>query len=640
MSLIKNILSTGTSRKPTGAMALALSIFGFGVAIFQIWANTLSALSSYQHGVIFFSMTLVIIFLTVGATPNSSNEKVPLLDLLLALGAIVAGIYMVLNMNYYVDRLPIVDRLKTIDIIVGTFYLITTFEVTRRLLGWGLTFLMLFFLVYLLGGHLLTGTFSHRYLSPVSVLDQLVFTLNGIYSQPMTVAATYAFIFVLFGTVLNASGAADFFFDLAAALTGKQRGGPAKMAVVSSALYGTISGSPVSDVLTTASFTVPLMKKTAYDPVYAGALEAVASTGGSILPPVMGTAVFIMVEITGIKYLDIALAAMLPALLYYTGVFMQAHFYSVRYNIAGISGMDIPRLTDVMRTKGQYMIPIIVLVWMLIAHYTPIYSAIWAMISAIAVSWVRKETRMGPRKIFETLAIGSTRLAALTAVCAAAGVIIGGIMVTSLGGKVISLILSVGDGNIFISLLLTALVCIILGMGMPTPSAYVITAVLAAPALIELGVSALAAHLFIVYYAVISGLTPPVAVTAYSAASIAEADPLKIAFKSCKIGILAFIMPYFFVYSPALLLKGSVIEVIMAFAFGFIGVILLAAGLEGWLFRATTVWQRVLLFVSGLLLIFPGLKTDLIGIGLAVTVILFQKYGKDFGVAKFENPPA
>lgn len=636
MSLIKNILSTGTSRKPTGIMAIAISIFAFGIAIFQIWANTLGTLIPFQHGVIFFSMTLVVIFLTVGATPNSSKEKVPLLDLLLALGSLVAGIYMIINMDTYVNRLPVVDPLTTLDIIVGTFYVLATVEVTRRLLGWGLTSLVLLFLAFLLGGHLLTGNFSHRYLSPVIVLDQLAFTVNGIYSQPMTVAATYAFIFVLFGTVLNASGAADFFFDLAAALTGKQRGGPAKMAVVSSALYGTMSGSPVSDVLTTGSFTVPLMKRAGYDPVYAGALEAVASTGGSILPPVMGSAVFIMAEITGIKYFDIAVAAMLPAILYYIGVYMQAHFYSVRHNITGISGMEIPRLVDVFRTKGQYMIPIILLVGLLIARYTPIYAAILAMVSAIAVSWVRKETRMGPRKIFETLSEGATRLASLTAVSAAAGIIIGGIMVTSIGGKVISLILSLGQQSIFISLVLTALVCLILGMGMPTPSAYVITAILAAPALITLGVSTLAAHLFIVYYAVISGLTPPVAVTAYSAATIAEADPIKIAIKSVKLGIIAFVLPFFFVYQPALLLQGSAIDVIMAFISGVIGVVIMAAGSEGWFIRATTLWQRVLLFIGGFLLIYPGFKTDLIGISFVVIVLIFQT-GRGFGVAKVEN---
>ena len=455
--------------------------------------------------------------------------------------------------------------------------------------------------------------FGHGYISYEHFPDIMIFTTDGLFGTPLRVAATYVLLFVLFGTFLANAGGGEFFNNLAASVAGARVGGPAKIAVVSSGLYGTISGSPTSDVVTTGSITIPMMKKIGYPATVAGAVEVAASTGGSILPPVMGSAAFIMAEYTGIPYLEIVVASTIPAMLYYFSVYSQVHYTSVRLGLKGLDKSAVPPLSETMKNGGLFLVPLAAIVWALFEGYSPTFVALFGAVAVIGISFIRKQTRLSPKRVLESLAETGKRLAPVVGACTAAGFVIGGITMTGLAAKLSALVFLMTGNLVWLTLIVAAIMTIILGMGMPTVSSYILAAVLIGPLLIKLGIPEMAAHLFLLYYAVLSAITPPVAVAAFAAASIANDNPMKISFKGVQFAVGAFLLPFFFVLDPALLGEGSVLEVIWATVRAVLAFALISVASAGCFMSPLKAHQRLIAFTTVIPLLAPHLGYQTLG---------------------------
>ena len=594
-----------------------------GLSLFQLTVTYVLPLNPLLHYATFVALVCALIFLgRPVAVSGPAPRGVPgrWVAWAWAVPTLAAGAYFLAHFEAITMRWPLVDALSVLDVACGVIFLAAVFEATRRTVGWALVAVMGVSLAYALFGHLAPGLFYHRPLSPTEVIDHLVFTGNGLFGAPVAVAATYVYVFVLFGTALEVSGGGDFLFRAATALTRRARGGTAKVAVISSAIYGSITGSPTANVMTTGLFTIPMMKRTGIRAEVAAAIESVASTGGALLPPVMGSAAFLMAELTGIDYLDILVAALVPALLFYAGLLAQVHFIAVRDGLEPEAGERTPAL-QLLRQGGHHLLPLVALVTILMTGGAPMTAAGLAMTLTVVLSWRNRDSRIGPAKLMVILESSARRSLLVTAACAAAGVVVGNIVTTGLGGKISSLIFAYAGGSLLPALVATMVVCIVLGMGMPVPSAYIVTAVLAAPPLRLLGLSTMSANLFILYFATLSAITPPVAVAAYAASGIAEASPTRTALHALRLGIIAFVIPYFFVYRPALLLTGSVPSIVVAVLLSGCGVLLVAGALEGFVRAPLRPWERVVMAVAGLALISPGTVTDVVGLLLAVTAL-------------------
>lgn len=582
---------------------------------FEVWAITLAAVDPWIHRVVFLAFILPMIFLG----DKSVREDGDLLNIVLSVVTVASCIYLLIEGDRFITRWPMVSPLSITDILVGLLIMATTLWLTWKIFGWILTAIVAFFVAYSFLGPFLPGLLYHQGMSLKGFIDQNVYTISGLMGLPLGVATTYIFAFVTFGSFFHAAGGGDFIFRLANAIAGRAVGGPAKVAIVASGLYGMISGSAVSDAATTGSFTIPMMKRMGFSPTFAAAVEAVASTGGGVLPPVMGSVAFLMAEFTGIPYVRIAAASAIPALLYYVGLYWQVHYHSVRLGV-GRTHDSIPAesLGTLFRSSSQYLLPLIVLIWLLVVGMPPELTAVISSGVAILVSWTKRETRMGPRKILEAIVTCSQRVAGVGCVCAAAGLVIGGVTFTGLGGKMLSLILTISSGSLLIALVTTAVVTVVIGMGIPVVPAYAITSVLAAPALKELGLSVMIAHLFVLYFANMSAITPPIAVAAYVTAGLAEADPTRVGFLSMRLGFVTFIVPFLFAFQQVLTLQGPLLDLCLAVPTAFLGVWAMAKGIEGWPTAPGRgrQWQRVPLFVGGLLLIYPGIVTDTVAVVL------------------------
>jgi TRAP transporter 4TM/12TM fusion protein len=443
---------------------------------------------------------------------------------------------------------------------------------------------------------------------------------------PARVAATYAFMFVMFGVVLYYAKGADFFFDLAAAISGGRPGGPAKVAVVSSGMFGMVSGSPTADVVTTGSVTIPAMKRLGYGGAVAGAVETSASTGGSLMPPVMGSAAFLMAEYTGIPYRDIAVAALLPALLYYVCVYSQVHFRAVRLKLAGLDPAEIPSLAGSLRKGAVFFVPLTVLTVALLYGYTATMVAIFGAIAVIVVSWFRRDTRLGPVELWHALAETTFRMVPVAGATAAAGLVIAGITMTGLAAKFAHVVYAITDANQFLALAVGGALTLILGCGMPTPSAYILAAVLMGPLMNQLGIGVLAGQMFLLYFAVMSAITPPVAVAAYAAASIAEDNPMTIAMHAVKLSLAAFVVPFVFVFGPELLWQGPLWRTVVTFGTAAVALVLLAAAIERYANWSDAWWARVLLAAGALCMITPNMMLTAIGALIAMATIVGNRF--------------
>jgi TRAP transporter 4TM/12TM fusion protein len=562
---------------------------------------------------IFLGVVLAISFLTVNGNPARPRRGTPFGWAAAALSLAIAA-YFIARQPYYEHRLPMIDELSFGDQAAGVLAILLILEATRRVIGVTLVVVVLLFLAYGVLGQYIQGPFYHRALSLQEMLDQLVFTTNGVFGSALHVAAFLVFVFVIFGATLDRCGGGDFFFDLANSLVGRQAGGPAKVAVVSSGLYGSISGSPTADVVTTGAFTIPMMIRTGLTPVYAGAVEATASTGGALLPPVMGTAAFLMSDFTGIPYGSIVVAAVAPALLYYLSIFLAVHGHARVSKLAPSATADTPGLLSVLQRDWYYFVPIALLVWFVLEYDRPVFSAALALASLVPIALWRKPSLLRlAQTVFDAFDDALRRMTGIGVACAVAGLVVGTLAMTDLTGKISSLLFTLAHGNEVFTLFTATVVVIVLGMGMPTPAVYALSAVLAAPALIALGVPLLPAHLFIVYFASMSAITPPVAVAAFAASTIARANPMSIGLVCCRLAMVAFIIPFVFIYHPGLLLMGDAKTISVSLAGGVLAVVALVAGTEGYMFMPLAAPWRIFFGVAGTLLITTQKLPVLIG---------------------------
>lgn len=626
--MISLFFDTGARRTPEGAVGHLVKAFAAGTAVWTVYAAAFSRADSLTLIMTFLSLMLVLTFVMTGARANSDRDRIPPFDWIMAFLSGVTGIYFVSQADIIAQRITLLDPLSTYDVVFASLILGLTIEAMRRTVGVGLTLIVLVFLAYNLFGDRFDGVLGHGLITYEHFLDITIFTTDGLFGVPLRVAATYAFLFVFFGTTLAKAGGSAFFFNIASYLTGRSPGGPAKIAVISSGLYGTISGSPTSDVVTTGAITIPMMKRMGYKATFAGAVEVAASTGGSLLPPVMGAAAFIMAEYTGIDYIDIAFAALIPALLYYVPIYLQVHLRAKRENLAPVDRSQIPTLGVTLREGGLFVVPLVAITWALVEGYTPTYAAVYGVVAVFAVSLFRKSTRLGPLQIYEILAETSLRTVPVAGACAAAGLVIGGITMTGLASKFSTLVFLLSGADLFSSLVIAATLTTLLGMGMPTPSAYILAAVLISPVMRALGVEDLPGHLFLLYFAVMSALTPPVAVAAYAASAIADANPLKIAAQSVRIAIGAFLIPFCFVYNHGLLMQGSLWEIVFTTASAVSGLVMIAIAAEGY-WKAHIHWFiRLIYAVSGLLFLAAGYFTVALALtALAAGTILLRFQG-------------
>lgn len=618
-----SLLTTGIRRDLGGPLgSFFVKPLGALIALGIVCTTTVFIVDLFAMTIVFLGLMLGMVFLSTGATAQSDRHRLPVGDLLLALASFSISAYFLHHNQRIITRITLLDELSTWDIVSGTSLLLITLEATRRTVGVGITLVVLVFLAYNLWGDHFSGVLGHGVIDYDHFLDIMVFTTDGIFGVPVRVALTYVFLFGLFGTFLSRTGGGDFFFDLAAALSGESPGGAAKIAVTSSGLYGTISGSPTADVVTTGSITIPMMKRLGYSGALAGGIEVAACTGGSILPPVMGSAAFIMAEFTGIPYAKIALAALVPALLYYACVYLQVHLRSLKLGLRGLDESRIPKLGVTLREGGLFAVPLAALVIALLLGYSPVYVAIAGTLALIAVAMSRARTRLGVRAVYETLAETSLRVVPVVAACAAAGMVVAGLSMTGFGAKVVGLIFLIAGDHLFPALLVAALITILLGMGMPTPSVYILAAVLVAPALTKLGATPMAVNLFLVYFASLSAMTPPVAVASFAAAPIADANPVSISLNAVRIAITAFFVPFAFVFSGDLLLDGEPWSVLLGCAAATAAVVFLCAGAEGYWRKPLTWRSRLVLFVAGLGLLTPwnGARAAALAVGILVLV--------------------
>jgi len=615
LNAVESMLSMGARRTPGGWLGRILPYYCVAVAVWVVYSTIFAIIDVWVMAAIFLCATYGVLFLVVAPLPGSQTTRIPWHDWLLSALSLAAGGYFALNGGEIAQRISLLDPLDDAQLLFGTILFVTTLEATRRTTGLGLTLIVAVFTAYNLFGHHLGGALGHGLITYEHFLDINIFTTEGVLGLPVRVAATYAFLFVLFGTLLSRCGGGDFFFNFSAALTGRRVGGPAKVAVVSSGFYGMISGSPTSDVVTTGSVTIPMMKRMGYKPHFAGAVETAASAGGALLPPVMGSAAFIMAEYSGIPYREIVIAAIVPALLYYMTVYVQVHLRSQRL---GLSGMEqVPSLRESLRGGGIFLVPLAALTAALLSGYSPQLVAVLGALSVVLVSLVSPRHRMGFGQYFRALGETTLRIVPVAGACAAAGLVIGGLSMTGLAGKISLLVLSTTGASLFWVLFSTAVLTILLGCGMPTGSAYILAAVLLGPMLVELGLHPMSAHMFILYFACISAITPPIAVAAYAAASIAEANPLRIGAAAVKLALSAFIVPFAFAYGPELLLIGEPVAIAVHIATAVAGFVVLSIAAEGYFRGHLPPWQRLLLAAGGLLFVVPSYE----GLGVAVLLL-------------------
>jgi TRAP transporter 4TM/12TM fusion protein len=512
-----------------------------------------------------------------------------------------------------------------LDIWSGLIGTLLVLEFARRTAGLALPIISGVFILYVFVGPWMPGVLYHRGFDWQRFFAYIYSDL-GIFGTTTEASSNFIVLFVAFAAFLQVSKVGDYFNDLSLSLFGWMRGGPAKATVASGVLFGSISGSSVANVVASGAITIPMMRRVGYDRVTAGAVEATSSTGGQITPPVLGAGAFLMAEITGIAYSEIAAAAIIPCILFYVACFAHVELHARLKKLDGLPRSELPPLSMLVR-KAFLFTPLVVMVWLLLSGYSAFRSGTLAILSAIVVSWLDRQTAMGPRRTLEALHMAARDSLQLVAVCAAAGIIVGVIALTGIGGRFASLLLQLAGNDVLYAMIFTMFVSLILGMGMPTTAAYAIAAAVLAPGLQRMGVQPLVAHMFIFYYAVVSAITPPVALASFAAAAISRADPWKTAFVSMKMGLAVFIVPFMFFYSPLLLGQGTLWQILPVLATAIGGVLLLACATEGWFGRPIGWMFRLPLALAALLLIVPEGTTDLIGLAMAAGVALAARFG-------------
>src|SRR5690625_363995 len=554
---------------------------------------------------------------------RTKSNRVQIIDWVFIAVAIFIGVYIYINLEQLVFRFGVAPTMM--DVIVAFFGLLLVLEITRRASGWILPILAFVFIIYSFAGPYLPGILNHNGYS-LERFTTYVYGLDGVFGVTTDVSSKYIILFIIFGAFLQMSGVGQYFINVAFSVAGGLRGGPAKVAIFSSGLMGMINGTSAGNVVATGSLTIPLMKKTGYRAKFAAATEATASAGGQLLPPIMGAGAFLMAEITGIPYSEIIIAALIPAILYFVSVYFMVDFQAVKEGMRGLPRKQLPSLSYILK-KSYLFVPVLLLIILLVSGFSVIYAGTVGIVSCFILSLFSKETRMGIVKVLEALELGMRDAVQLIAIVACAGIVVGIISLTGIGQRFSTMLLSVADNSLFLALVFAMLIAIILGMGMPTTAAYAVAASAVVPGLIKLGFDPLFAHMFVFYYAVISAITPPVALAAFAAAGISGTDPMKTGVKAFQIGLAAFIVPFMFYYSPELLLlSDSTVSIIGASITALIGVYLLSAAVQSWFFGKMAAWYtRILLLTAALMFMVSGLQTDLIALGSVAVAILIQK---------------
>lgn len=628
------------TRSVDGIMKKVIFFGLLAFSLFQLYTAIQGQFTAYIQRSIHLGFALSLIFLMFPALKKSiRNRKIPIYDYLFSILSIGVGLYWPIQYQELVFR---VGTMTSLDFIVGTLAILLTLEAARRTVGLPITIIATVFLVYAFFGPYFPGFLAHRGQDLSSLVHLMFFTTDGILGTPISVSATFIFVFLLFGSFLVKTGVGQYFNDLAVTLAGRLTGGPAKVAIFSSALQGTISGSSVANVVTSGSYTIPMMKKLGYRKEFAGGVEAAASTGGQLMPPIMGAAAFLMVEfIGGITYWEIAKAATIPALLYFAGIWIMTHFEAKRVGLRGMSKEEMPDRKEVLK-KLYLLIPIVTIIVLMFIGVPTMQAALWGIVAAILFSAIDKETRMNFKDIIEALVDGARTALGVAAATAAAGIIVGVVVKTGLGLSLANGLISASGGNIFLTLFFTMLASIVLGMGSPTTANYVITSTIAAPAIITLLmldmpagatvplVIALSAHLFVFYFGIIADITPPVALAAFAAAGVSGGDPIKTGVVAAKLAVAAFIIPYMVIFSPALLMiDTSFGEIVWVVFTAIIGMIAIGAGMIGYWYRKVTWIERIIAIGAGLLLIYPEGFSDIAGLIIFTILLVIQLFTKE-----------
>ncbi len=630
----------------TGFLGKVIAAICIAFSIFQLYTAMFGVLDAMMQRSIHIGFAFCLIFLLYPTSKKWSRKKIHPFDAVLSIFGAAAPLYITVLWTTALSQRS--GSPTSLDIAIGIIGVLLVLEATRRVVGFPMVIVALVFIGYAFVGPFIPGKMAHRGVTVTSLIEHLWFTTEGIFGTPIGVSSTFIFLFILFGSFLEKTGLGQLFIDLANAIAGWASGGPAKVAVISSALFGTVSGSSVGNVVGTGSFTIPMMKKLGYRPEFAGAVEATASTGGQLMPPIMGAAAFLMAEFTGVPYGRIALAAAIPALLYFFAVFTQVHLEAKKLGLKGMKREELPKTKDLILKKGYLMIPLIVIIYLLTSGATPMKAALWAIIISVGIASIAsivniirgKKATFVFMDIVRSLESGARGALGIVTACACAGIITGVVTKTGLGLKLGEVLVAAAHNNLLLTLIFTMITSLVLGMGVPTTANYVITSTIAAPAIIMIlnhtagypfppdsAAVILAANMFAFYFGVIADITPPVCLAAFAGAAIAKCDPIKTGVQATKLGIAAFIIPFIFVFNPQMLLfgvAGHPVEMIWMIISAIIGIIGIGAGVEGYLITNMAWYERILAIVGGLGLVTPGVTTDMAGAVLLVIAVILQ----------------
>jgi TRAP transporter 4TM/12TM fusion protein len=622
-------------RAPRVWLAIAWSLF-------QLYTAAAGLFDLLVQLPVHVAFAVALAFLT-DPTPDSPEAAAALarrrrrrwLDGTLALLAVGCAAHYVAHQERLKTRMAGVDGPELLDVAVGILLTLLLLLAAYRHVGPALVVMALAFVAYVFVGPWLPGFLSHGGESFLQLVDEQMLTTKGVFGVPTLVSATFIYLFVLFGGVMAHGGLLRFFIDAALAVAGATRGGAGKVAVIASGLFGTVNGSAIANAVTTGAFTIPLMMRAGYRPAFAAGVEACASMGGQLIPPVMGAAAFIMAETLGVSYGTIASAAIIPGILYFVAVGAMVHFEAARQGLPVLPRAELPRFGAVLRRDAHLLAGPAVLVWFLIEGRSPMFAGFWALVAAFVMSQVRRDTRMGLSKIVAVLVDGAFSAMPVALACATVGIVVGVVAETGLGLKLASGIVNVAQGNMLATLVLTMIAALVLGTGLPTSATYIITSIMAAPALVQLGIPKLVAHMFVFYFGILADLTPPTAISTYATSSIAGADVWRTQWTAMMLALSGFIIPFSFAYDPALLMQGAtVVQIALRTAAATLGILMLAAGLIGYLRAAARPWERAVLLAGAFLLIFPGVWSDLAGLACFVVVLLSQRAARGAGATE------
>ncbi len=614
------------ARTLTGFSYRLFLCIGLVMALFHIYFLGYSSLEPWILYYTHLGFGLVLAYLLYPFSAKSNASRPGAADIGLIVLSVAACAYFIVSMNEIVFRIGVSPT--TLDLVFSSLVIALVLEMTRRTNGFVLPLIAVLFILYGLYGNILPYSFGgHRGYSFSRLISYLV-GMDAMLSTPLATAASFVFLFFLFSSFLASTGAGQFFIDLALGLAGGTRGGPAKVAVIGSALFGMISGSSSANVVASGTFTIPMMIRTGYSPRFSAAVESVASTGGQMTPPILGAAAFIIAELTGTPYLDIALATVIPALLYFTSIYYMIDLEALKLSLVGHKPEDLPNVRSLILRRGHLLIPILVLLYvMIVMKASVVKAAIFGIYATVLCTFLRRDTRITANKAIAGVADGAKQAVGLISACATAGLIIGVLNMTGTGLKFAGAVIAFSGGNVPVALFLTMCASLVLGMGLPTAAAYLICAAVVAPALTGLGVPVLTANLFIFYFACLSAITPPVALAAFTASFLARSNPMAVAFTAVRLGFVAFIVPYMFVYAPSLLFQGSPLTIATTIATALAGVVFIGSALQGYFVGARLpLVSRALFFAAAVTLIIPGYLTDAIGAAFGLTGYAMQRY--------------